>query len=151
MHFFFYGTLTAQSDNEVARSLHALLAPGIPATVRGRLYAIEDELGWYPGLVPDPDGGRVHGFLHKATGRFAPRDLAALDRYENFDPLRPELSDFLREEIRVEAGAERFSAHAYVLRLPPVNDAINVANGDFSEFVRDRGLRPYRQEPDFRP
>ena len=77
MRFFFYGTLTAESDNEVARWLHALLTPGIPGTARGRLYAIEDELGWYPGLVPDPDGGPVHGFLHESTRRFAPEDLAA--------------------------------------------------------------------------
>lgn len=143
MHFFFYGTLTADSNNEVARRLHTLLSPGVAATVRGRLYAIEDEQGWYPGLVPDPRGDPVHGFVHESAGRFGPEDLAALDRYENFDALTPDLSEFVRRKVMVETASEHLSANAYVLRMPPVKDIVTVAGGRFSSFIRQRGLRPY--------
>lgn len=143
MRFFLYGTLTADSDNHVARWLHTLLDPGMAATTRGTLYAIEDEHGWYPGLVPDPRGGPVHGFLHESAGRFAPAALAALDHYENYDPLAPDLSEFVRRKITVETGGRRLSAIAYILRVPPVKDILTVADGCFAGFLRLRGLRPF--------
>lgn len=133
----------AGSGNAVARRLHVLLGPGIPATARGRLYAIEDVLGWYPGLVPDPAGEAVHGFLHESTWRFAQDDLAAIDRYENFDPGSPDQSEFVRREIVVESGSQRLSAHAYVLNSLPGKAAVTIANGCFSSFLRQRNLRPF--------
>lgn len=68
MNFFFYGTLSPESDNDVAGRLHTLLKPGVAATARGHLYAIEDKQGWYPCLIPDPSGDLVHGFLHEMPG-----------------------------------------------------------------------------------
>ena len=143
MRFFFYGTLTAQCDNEVARRLHGLLKPGMPATTRGRLYAIEDEQGWYPGLIPDPEGGIVHGFLHEAGPGFGGDDLAVLDAYENFDPLRPDCSEFVRQAICIEAACQASIAMAYVLGASPSEDMRVIPDGDFAGFVAAAGLRPY--------
>lgn len=142
MRFFFYGTLMAESGNPVAERLHTLLGPGVPATARGRLYAIEDVQGWYPGLVPDPAGGEVRGFLHEATPRFGRQDLAEIDRYENFDSRNPGQSEFVRREILVDAGRLRVTAHAYVLPQPPIKDVVTIANGSFTSFLRQHELRP---------
>jgi gamma-glutamylcyclotransferase (GGCT)/AIG2-like uncharacterized protein YtfP len=143
VRFFLYGTLTADSGNDVARRFHTLLKPGIPAAARGCLYAIKDELGWYPGLVSDPAGEPVWGFLHESTGRFAPEDLAEIDRYENFDPEAPDNSEFLRREVIVETGSGRVLAHAYVLRTPPVMDFVTVRGGCFASFLEETGMRPF--------
>ena len=143
MRFFFYGTLMADSGNAVAMRLHTLLRPGVPATARGRLFAIKDVRGWYPGLVPEPSGKKVQGFLHESTGRFAEEDLAAIDRYEDFDPRSPGQSEFIRRKIIVEAGSRRLLAHAYVLKAPPARNVVPVANGSFTDFLGQSDLRPY--------
>lgn len=143
MRFFFYGTLAAGSDNPVAKWLHPLLHPGEPATARGCLYAIPDHHGWYPGMIPDPNGAPVHGFLHEASSRFGPDHLAALDRYEEFDPRAPDDSEFLRLDIAVFAGPRRLRASAYVLRKAPDESAIAIADGCFAGFVGERGLRAF--------
>lgn len=143
MRFFFYGTLADDSFNATAQWLHGLLGAGIPATVRGRLYAIEDALGWYPGLFPDPRGDLVHGFVHQTTSRFGPADLAALDCYEHFDPQAPSESEFLRRTLEVRCASGAVRAEAYVLRFVPTTSVVPIGDGRFSRFLKQNGYRAF--------
>lgn len=73
----------------------------------------------------------------------SPKDLAALDRYEDFYPGEPERSEFVRQKILVETASHRLAAIAYVLREGPLTDVVTVEAGSFSRFIGQRGLRPY--------
>lgn len=92
---FVYGTLRKGfRSHELLQRFHArLIGRG---SVSGRLY----DLGEYPGaLAGATDAERVYGEVY-----FLPRGEAAfrvLDRFESFDPARPESNEFERRETTV--------------------------------------------------
>ncbi|MCA1660877.1 MAG: gamma-glutamylcyclotransferase [Novosphingobium sp.] len=140
MRFFFYGTLTHEATNPVARALHARLGAGRRGYVRGRLHAIPLDDGWYPGFVADPAGGRVSGYLYDTLPDFTPADLARMDAYEGYDPRDPEAGDYARETMAVELEAGRaFAAEVYVHRaeLPAASQPIE--GGDFAAWLAATG------------
>ncbi len=77
--------------------MSAKLRPVGEGFVRGVLY----DLGGYPGAVADPGAeGRIVGTVMEL-----PEDegvLERLDRYEGFDPLALETSEYIRERQNVE-------------------------------------------------
>src|SRR6185437_10622668 len=83
--------------------------------IRGRLY----NLGRYPGVYQAPQGrehvvGELYQLLDPET------QLKKLDREEDFDPLRPEKSLFIRRKTQVRlAGGRRLTAWAYFLPRKP--------------------------------
>ena len=67
------------------------------------------DLGPYPGLVPAP--GTVRGELWELLDA---RVLAEVDRYEGYDPRRPDASAYVRREIRLVRPAMDAWAYLYV-------------------------------------
>ncbi|MCL5006104.1 MAG: gamma-glutamylcyclotransferase [Acidobacteria bacterium] len=108
---FVYGTLRKGfRAHELLRRLHAqFLARG---QVRGRLY----DLGEYPGATEGAsDADRVHGEVYLLPD--SERALNLLDKFEGFDPDRPESGLFLRERTTVTlASGRRMPAWIYRLR-----------------------------------
>ncbi len=141
MRFFFYGTLVAGSGGRLARSVHAKLRPLGPASAEGRLYGIPDPDGWYPALLPGD--GVVWGWLYDAGPSFSEDDLAALDRYEEFDPAAPGASLYLRAPLTVTAGGARIIAEAYAFNQPLPAGARPIPAGDFAAWLAEHGLAGY--------
>lgn len=139
--FFFYGTLIAGSGNDAAARVHERLRDLGPASTRGRLYAIADIQGWYPALVAGDEV--VTGRLYETLPAFDDRDLARLDAWEDFHPLRPEASLYLREEIAVVAPAGSCRAWAYRFNQPVPHDACAIDRGDFRAWLAREGSRAF--------
>jgi gamma-glutamylcyclotransferase (GGCT)/AIG2-like uncharacterized protein YtfP len=114
-HLFLYGTLLpTEAPKEIASIVKRLRRLG-SAQVRGRLY----DFGEFPGAVLDPlSRTMIHGELVAlpSDGRI----LDALDRYEEFDPLAPKRSLFVRKraKIRMANGGSR-EGWIYVYNRPP--------------------------------
>lgn len=97
-----------------------------PDRIAGRLH----DLGDYPGVVLDGDGV-VQGEL------LLPRNvdlLAALDRYEDYDPADTEGSEYLRVKVTTLGGRE---AWIYACQRDMAQCPI-IANGDWLATMRDR-------------
>lgn len=140
MRFFFYGTLMAGSDNPMARLVEAALHPLGPARARGVLHAVPDPRGWYPALLPGE--GMVEGRLYE--GNLAAADLARLDRYEDYDPVGPEASLYLRRPMIVTPSDEEpCLAEAYLFNQPLPEGARPILGGDFQAWLVEHGLRPF--------
>jgi gamma-glutamylcyclotransferase (GGCT)/AIG2-like uncharacterized protein YtfP len=90
-YLFVYGTLLSkQASPEIAGLIRQLGRIG-PATTKGRLY----DLGEYPGAIVDPSSRTlVYGEVY----RLPPGEdlLTKLDLYEEYDPLAPQDSLFVR-------------------------------------------------------
>lgn len=93
---FLYGSLRGGEPMFEELGLDHALEYVSEGTIRGDLY----DLGDYPGAVAA--AGVVHGEVHRIKD---PAILDALDRYEEFDPAKPDTSLFVRRRILVpEAG-----------------------------------------------
>jgi gamma-glutamylcyclotransferase (GGCT)/AIG2-like uncharacterized protein YtfP len=142
MRFFFYGTLLDGSDNPVARSIHAKLAPEGPATALGALHAIPDPEGWFPAMLPG--GGAIHGGLYRATGDFTEADLVRMDAYEDCDPDSPAAALYRRAEVLVlTADAKTVPAQAYLFNQPLPDGSRPVPDGDFRAWLVAEGLAQF--------
>ncbi|PLK26917.1 gamma-glutamylcyclotransferase [Novosphingobium sp. TH158] len=138
LRFFFYGTLLDGGDNPVAQEVHRLLEPGSPASVRGALHALPDAAGWFPALVAGE--GEVFGRVYTARPQFTGADLARLDAYEDFDPVRPATSLYLRREVALTGGG---AAQAYLFNQPLPPGSRPIRSGDFRSWLRETGLAPF--------
>jgi gamma-glutamylcyclotransferase (GGCT)/AIG2-like uncharacterized protein YtfP len=105
---FVYGTLRKGfRSHEFLQRFHARLIGN--GSVRGRLY----DLGEYPGAVDNASNAeRVYGEVY-----FLPQPAAVLrvlDRFEGFDPAKPESNQFERKETTVTlAGGRQVRAWIY--------------------------------------
>ena len=127
---FAYGTLlTGALDPAIDRLLARGIARLGEARLRGRLH----DQGDYPGLVDGPAAdGWVRGEL--LTLADPPRTLTTLDRYEGFDPARPQAGEFVRAIRPVEyAGAVR-DAWVYLLNARRVRPGPRIVGGDWRRF-----------------
>lgn len=114
-HLFVYGTLLpSEAPEEIASIVKRFRRLGA-AQVRGRLY----DFGEFPGAVLDSSSRTVvHGELVALPPHG--RSLDLLDQYEEFDPMAPEKSLFIRQKakIRMANGSSR-EAWIYVYNRPP--------------------------------
>jgi gamma-glutamylcyclotransferase (GGCT)/AIG2-like uncharacterized protein YtfP len=139
MHLFLYGTLTHEHGNPVAQAIHDKLGPPRRASVAGTLLAVGTAEGWYPMLVPGTS--RVQGWLHRAGPAFGPRDLALLDRYEEYAPRSPARCEFRRVVVPVRlARGGRLRAQCYAGNRQAKGRIVPVPHGDFSRFLAETGL-----------
>jgi gamma-glutamylcyclotransferase (GGCT)/AIG2-like uncharacterized protein YtfP len=103
-HLFIYGTLLpGEAPKEIASIVKRFRRLG-SAHVRGRLY----DFGEFPGAVLDPSSRTmIHGELVLLPSD--ERVLEALDHYEEFDPLDPKKSLFVRKKakVRMANGSSR--------------------------------------------
>ncbi len=116
----FYGTLMrafgVQRRLGLASELRFVSACRIP----GRLY----DLGDYPGLVAAD--GVVLGEVFELLG---PRTLTQLDDFEDYDPARPDDSEYLRRAVRLIEPA--LDAWVYVYNRP-FTGRRPIASGEWS-------------------
>ena len=125
---FFYGVLLqGLGDWPFLRGI----GPARSATTQGTLFAIPDQSGWYPALVPGE--GRVAGAVHDAGGV----DLAAMDAFEG--------PDYERREIEVEVSGEVLASQAYCWIADLPDDAEPIPHGDFARWLTETGRRPISQ------
>lgn len=127
-YLFIYGTLMpSKGDDEIAHIVKRLRRIGA-AYVRGRLY----NLGEYPGAVIDHSANTsIHGELVELPADKA--ILEALDKYEEFDPSRPQKSLFVRKKTKIKLATGRnVEGWIYVYNRNPGNAPI-VRGGDYSK------------------
>src|SRR5262245_36085944 len=113
-HLFVYGTLLpGKAPEEIASIVKRFRRLG-SAHVRGRLY----DFGKFPGAVLDPSSrSMIHGELVALPSD--ERVLEALDRYEEFDPLAPRKSLFVRKKAKVlMANGDSRESWIYVYNRP---------------------------------
>jgi len=138
MRFFFYGTLQAGNLNPAIAAIHSRLVPLGPGRIGGAIVAVPDAHGWFPALVPGD--GEVHGQVYAAGPDFTAEDLAALDRYEEFDPAAPETSWYLRE-VRTLISGEPVTV--YRMNGAPPADAVPIPGGDFRAWLKAQNLTEF--------
>ena len=125
-HLFLYGTLLpGKAPEEIAGVVKRFRRLG-PASVRGKLY----DFGEFPGAIIDQScRTMIHGelVLLPADNRV----FEVLDRYEEFDPLRPKRSLFIRKKAKVRlADGSSLEGWIYVYNRPPGNAKL-VRGGDY--------------------
>lgn len=126
-YLFIYGTLLpSEADDEIARIVKRLRRIGA-AHVRGRLY----NLGEYPGGVIDLSANTtIRGELVELPADKAILD--ALDRYEEFDPSRPQESLFVRKKAKISlANGRKVEGWMYVYNRNPGNAPV-IRGGNYS-------------------
>lgn len=130
---FVYGTLRPELTPAGLRQGMAGLVRLGAARVRGRLY----DLGAYPGAVPDPASGAwILGEVIELPA--GPAQLAALDRYEGFEPAHPQESLFVRRRVRaLRSGASSLRCWSYVYNRD-VRGLPRVPGGDWAAWLRRR-------------
>lgn len=139
---FFYGVLLPGLVSGRMAELVALLDPGCPATVGGRLYAVPDPRGHYPVLVPDPGAGRVKGRLHRPAMGFGEAELAEMDAFEGFVPGDPARSDYLRCGVTAAlADGRDVVCETYVWNRAIDPGFIPIGSGDFAAHLAASGAR----------
>lgn len=122
-YLFIYGTLEpSMAKPEIITAVGRLTFIG-EATTRGALF----DLGDFPGAIL---GGEdvIHGRLYEL-----PDDettLAELDDFEDYDPLNPDESLYLRTEIAAELGGETVDAWIYEYNRPVFGHK-QIENGDY--------------------
>lgn len=115
---FVYGSLADGRAPPLIRSALARHARLIGyGSIAARLY----DLGPYPGAVPSAlPGERVVGRVYAL--RYSRKLLDLIDKYEQFMPEQPEMSEFVREPVRVAfvppQRARPLWAWAYFYRRP---------------------------------
>lgn len=134
MRLFLYGTLMVGQPNALARRLHAVLGPGEPGGIVGRMFAVPDPLGWYPAVVSGE--GIVRGMVHRADGIDGAM-LAALDAYEEVVATG---AGYRRVEVAVSSGG---AAQAYVWQGALPEGALALEDGDFAAFLACSGQRAF--------
>ncbi|MFB0613002.1 gamma-glutamylcyclotransferase family protein [Aurantiacibacter poecillastricola] len=138
MRLFVYGVLIKELAQGRAAELVAALDAGLPATTRGALYAVEGaDGGWYPLLLPDPEGGEVHGVVHEA----GTVEWQAMDAFE--DAHDGPGAEYRRETIPAmlpNALVVDAQAYCYARKVPA--DAVRIEGGNFAEWLAETDRKP---------
>ncbi len=103
---FVYGSLREGAKHEMHEVLREHGTPAGPASVRGRLYVVDE----YPGLILDPNGGLVVGELWTSV---APEAWPVLDFYEGCSAEDPQPHEFVRRETSLDADGTPVRAWVY--------------------------------------
>src|SRR3954471_5288397 len=89
-----YGTLRSGTGWRERLGVADLVESVGRCTLAGSLF----ELGWYPGLVLDGAGPVVA----EAVRLIDPAALDAFDRFEGYDPARPDDGEYRRLVVRID-------------------------------------------------
>lgn len=138
MHLFAYGVLIRELASGRAAELIAALGPGTPATLRGNLYGLQGkDGGWYPILLPDPDGGEVRGVVHEASGV----DWHGMDAFEDaLDGHDPEYRRLPLTVTLPDGQTITAQAYCYARQVPAYAEPITC--GSFAQWLAETGRRP---------
>ena len=118
-YLFVYGTLKLEvAPAEIVEVMRYLRNVG-RATIRGFLY----DLGMYPGVRLDANGGEVEGEILEFND---PAVLKFLDTYEGYDPETPSKSLFVHRRCQVHLKEENLFCWVYEYnRQPPKSRRID--------------------------
>jgi len=127
---FAYGTLLTGALELAVKRLLARQARKLGvARLHGRLH----DQGGYPGLVCGPaTGAWARGELLALAD--PARMLATLDRYEGFDPARPQAGEFVRTIRRVERAGGTCEVWVYLLNVRRVRPGPRIVGGDWRRY-----------------
>ena len=138
MRLFVYGVLIRKLAQGRAAELVAALDDGLPAITRGALYGVEGkDGGWYPILLPDPEGDEVHGLVHEAGAV----EWHAMDEFE--DAHAGPDAEYRRVTVPVmlpNALVVDAQAYCYARRVPA--DAVPIKGGSFAAWLKETGRTP---------
>lgn len=138
MRLFVYGVLIKELAKGRAAELVAALEAGLPATTRGTLYGVKGEDdGWYPILIPDPEGGEILGVVHEAGAV----EWRAMDAFESAHD-GPD-AEYRRESIPVMLSnglVVEAQAYCYARQVP--TDAVLIEGGSFASWLEETGRSP---------
>lgn len=126
-YLFFYGVLVAEIAPPPVQRLLARIGPGRPATVRARLFAVDEPAGAHPAMVPGD--GEVRGVLHEAGAV----DLPALDAFEG--------PDYRRGPVSAICDGTAVEAEAYIW-VAPTTGLAPIPDGDFARWLARSGRPP---------
>ncbi|EAQ28375.1 hypothetical protein NAP1_12288 [Erythrobacter sp. NAP1] len=111
------------------------LGLGAKASVHGSLFAIPDENGWYPALIPTQArlSSVVQGTIHDASGV----DIAAIDAFEG--------PNYTRQPMPVDGwdGYGETHADTYVWTAELPEGAEVIVSGDFKLWLETTGRKPF--------
>ncbi|MEM0930615.1 MAG: gamma-glutamylcyclotransferase family protein [Pseudomonadota bacterium] len=146
--FFFYGTLLPGLTGVHANFIEPFVMDRRLAHAKGRIFAISDERGTYPALLSDAaDSYSVHGEIYSLSEDFGTDQLARLDRYEEYFVNDERRSEYIRKPLPCRLGdGANIIAEAYVYNWDLPSNATPIPSGDFTEYLRITGLRPYTQQ-----
>jgi gamma-glutamylcyclotransferase (GGCT)/AIG2-like uncharacterized protein YtfP len=128
-YLFVYGTLLSDyGDNESHAWVDKHAAYLGKAKMDGKMYMVD----YYPGIVPCGKGEKycVKGELYKLK---EPEELFGfLDRYEEYNPIDPAHSEYVRKQAKVELKSDGKVYDAWVYYFnQPVDDLEFMPKGDF--------------------
>lgn len=127
---FIYGSLHTAS-NPFHRLLKQKAKKIGEGTVAGSLYFI----GRYPGAVMSKDGKKIYGSIYLLEDI---KLLDELDKYEEYNPLQPEHSLFIRKAVTVtDKEGSNHRAWMYVYNRD-VTDKQLIKGGNYHEFRKQK-------------
>ncbi len=137
MRLFVYGVLMKELAEGQAADLVAALDSGLPATTRGKLYGVKGrDGGWYPILLPDPQGAEVYGVVHEAGAM----EWQAMDTFEDAHD-GPD-AEYRRQTIPVMLpNALVVDAQAYCYARTVPDGAEPIDGGSFAAWLSETGRR----------
>lgn len=133
---FVYGTLRRHQKHEVSQILSRDGDYVGAAYFQGRLYVVDD----FPGAtLSSRSGDLVRGEVYRL--RHPAKTFEQIDRYEEYNPARPEESLYVRRELPVTLqNGERLTAWVYLYNRP-TKQLTPIRSGDFLEYQRLSGTR----------
>ncbi|MFN3849883.1 MAG: gamma-glutamylcyclotransferase [Spirosomataceae bacterium] len=128
-YLFVYGTLLSEYGDKSTHELVDKYGEFMgKATMEGKLYMVD----YYPGVVPCMDGEKyiVKGELYKIKDSEAL--FKFLDRYEEYNPVDPEHSEYVRKlaKVKLKGKDDFYDAWVYYFNQP-VDDLEFLPKGDF--------------------
>jgi gamma-glutamylcyclotransferase (GGCT)/AIG2-like uncharacterized protein YtfP len=119
---FVYGTLRTGGVRAMRTIAPSCRIVG-DAVIRGQLF----DLGAFPGLLVDPNGGSVCGELFGVDDA----TLARLDQIEQYFPDRPEESYYVRIPVTVAFGSTVTDCETYEIRPEFFGELTPIESGDW--------------------
>jgi gamma-glutamylcyclotransferase (GGCT)/AIG2-like uncharacterized protein YtfP len=110
------------------------------ATIHGHLF----DLGAFPGLIVDPDGGTVFGELYGVDDA----TLARLDHIEQYFPDRPEESYYVRIPVTVHCGELVTDCETYQIQPEFFGELVPIESGDWIAHFASKADVPEERWPD---
>jgi gamma-glutamylcyclotransferase (GGCT)/AIG2-like uncharacterized protein YtfP len=114
-HLFVYGTLLSGAANLMAEYLEGKGQWLGPATMPGKLYAVN----FFPGAIYEPGAETlIQGEVMQLSGSPG-QTFRVLDEYEGYQPQQPETSLFVRKAVEViRQNGQTLSCWCYLYNRP---------------------------------
>ncbi|PLK43617.1 MULTISPECIES: gamma-glutamylcyclotransferase [Emticicia] len=128
-YLFVYGTLLSEYGNIESHDwINQYAEPLGKAAMEGKMYMVD----YYPGIIPCPSGEKyfVKGELYQL--KEPDKLFSLLDKYEEYYPMDPDHSEYVRKKARVilKSNQQEYEAWVYYFNQS-VEDLEFMPKGDF--------------------